>query len=855
MAHRAPLRPFVYLLDIAALVVCCVGIVHIAAKPGLPVDLESSAGTVYCHRTDDPLLRRIREHEAVLKINGQPITTVDDVEFILDRFHVGQTVVLTLSGIGGERTEELILGHYYEGFYLATVITVSALFFGVGLIVFWRKPGDPAARVYHFGSLGTAMMLSTTWGSLISIPTILGPALRVIFSTMYAFVPLLFFHFMRLFPRARPIRRGMFLPALYGIAALLAIGNGASFIAAWSSASIPLFHTHLTWFTATRWFMIALVFNGLWTIRSSYARAGDEGERRKIRWVVWGLFIGFLPFVVLWVIPHMILSYGLVPESVMLLASGFIPLAFGASIIKYHIMDIDLILNRSVVYGTVMGMIAVIYTAIVGGAASLVSSLTYEETVGVSAGAAIIVALLFEPVRRIIQQEVDRRFFRVRYDYRKAERKFQEDIATCLYAEDVIHLFIDRIAAILSPERLLYVLYPANGQPRVLEERGFTDSTEAIGNMLRTEAERAPTLPFAIPDRVEPGVPTTPFVHPECEALGIALAHVSRASNGRILGLLLLGNKLSGSRFSSEDIDLLSSLLQQVGLEIERHLLQKEVLEKAEETVRLERLNAMKSDFVSYVSHELRTPLTSIKMFAEMMQQRLPRQEKHSLEYLRIIEGEADRLQRMVDTILDSARIDRGDVHYVRKTVQLETLLRDVLKTLRYQLSKEHFKVSVAYDRQNGHRKGGARRFTISADSDAVREALLNLLSNAMKYSLGETRIRVTLRRQGKTIRCSVEDHGRGISPEAKDHIFQKFYRDPDLPRRIQGVGIGLSVVKHIMDEHDGSIELSSTPGAGSTFTLVFPAISAPPGEVARTLLRTEHRRRGAAIANQKKRR
>ncbi len=694
MTHRAPLRPLVYLLDIVALVACCVGIVHIASKPGIPVELESRDGIVYVDRVDEPLSRQIHEHDALLSINGQSISTVEDVEFVFDGLRIGQKVLLTLNGSKGERSEEIFLMHFYSKFYLASVIFVSSLFFVVGLIVFWRKSNDPAARVYHFGSLGTAVMLSTTWGSVVSIPPILGPLLRAVFSGMYAFVPLLFFHFMRLFPRSRPIRWGLFLPALYSIAAVLAIGSGASFIMAWQSGSLAIFHSHLTWFAATRWFMIALVFNGLWTIRQSYREAGDEGERRKIRWVVWGLFIGFVPFVVLWVIPHMVLSYGLVPESVMLLSSGFIPLAFGASIVRYHIMDIDLILNRSVVYGTVMGMVAVVYIAIVGGAAGLVSSLTYEESVSVSAGAAIIVALLFEPARRLVQQEVDRRFFRIRYDYRKAERKFQEDVAACVYAEDVIRLLVDRTSTIISPEKILYVLHPQDGDPHISEGMGFDTPVDAICRLLGADAEKSALLPFAIADCVEPGVPFAPLVHPECDAAGVALAHVSRSSDGRVLGLLLLGRKRSGSRFSSEDIDLLSSLLQQVGLEIERHLLKKEVMEKAEQAVRMERLNAMKSDFVSYVSHELRTPLTSIKMFAEMLQQRIPRQEKDSREYLQIIEGETDRLQRMVNTILDSARIDRGEVHYLRKPVRLDTLIRTVLTTLRYQLSKEHFKVT-----------------------------------------------------------------------------------------------------------------------------------------------------------------
>ena len=823
MTHPAAFRPIVYLLDIAALVVCTLGLVHIAAKPGIPVAFASRMDTVYCARVGEPLSSRIHEREVLLQIDGRAISTVDDVEFILDDLRVGDHVLLTLKGAEGVRSEEVELGHYYGAFYLVSVIIVSSLFFIVGLLVFWRKPDDPAGHVYHFGSIGTAVMLSTTWGSVLSTPAFLGPALRAIFSTMYAFVPLFFFHFIRLFPSPRENRLRSLLPFLYGLAAILAIGTSTAFIAAFRSGVVTDFHTYLTWFTFTRWFMIALVFSGLWTIRQSYREATDEEERRKIRWVVWGLFIGFVPFVVLWVIPLMFLSYGLVPESVMLLASGFIPLAFGASIVKYHIMDIDLILNRSVVYGTVMAFIALLYILVVGGAAGIASSFTYQESIGFSAGAAIIVALLFEPARRVVQREVDRRFFRIRYDYRRAQRRFQEDLSTCVVIEDVVHLLVERVSTILAPERIAFVSSPRGGWPGIQEGRDLSTSEPALFDALSEEVEQAAILPLSVSDRIEPGVPFTLLRSVIPDHQGIVLVHASRGSDGRILGLLLLGKKRSGSRFSSEDVDLLASLLQQVGVEIERDILKKEVMEKAERADRLERLNAMKSDFVSYVSHELRTPLTSIKMFAEMLQQRIPRGEKHSRDYVRIIQGETDRLQRMVNTILDSARIDRGDVHYACAPVRLDTIVKDVLAMLRYQLAKEGFTVSIAMKKRST--RGGLREgtFMIHADADAVREALLNLLSNAMKYALDDKRIRVSLWRTGGDVRCSIQDHGRGISKEALGHLFERFYRDPALPRQVQGVGIGLSVVKHIMDEHQGKIEVESSPGIGSTFTLVFP--------------------------------
>ncbi len=823
MARRLVPRFFLYLLDVVAFVVCCLGIVHIAAKPGLPISFESRRDTVRCNRVDSELLsRQVREGDALLQIDGRSISNPEDVEFLLDGLHVGDQVSLLCSGPEGDYIVKTSLQHYYGVPYLCTVIFVSTLFFGVGLVVFWRRPDDPAARVYHLGSIGTAVMLSTTWGSYLGTPPAIGVVLRMTFSTAYAFVPLLFFHFMRLFPHPNPTRWRGLLPLLYTVSTILAAGTAYSFAVAWQQNSVLLFHTHLGWFSATRSFMVLLVSSGLWSIRQSHLLAENEAERRKLRWVAWGLFIGFLPFVVLWVVPQMLLSYAIVPEGVMLLASGFIPLAFGISIVKYQIMDIDLLFNRSIVYGTATAIVILVFVTIVGGMAAFVSSATNELSIGISTAAAVIVALLFEPARRMTQHQVDRRFFRIKYDFRLAERQFQEDIKACISAEDMCRLFAERIDALLLPERVAVILLREDQPASIPQNRGFDLPDPSLLAGIWEEVTPTPLLPLAKADFIEPGTQYTPASAGHFLSGQLALAHPIPSPAGKVLGFLFMGPKRSQTRFSHEDVDLLGSLATHVGLEVERTLLQRQIMEKANEAERLQRLNTLKSDFVSYVSHELRTPLTSIRMFAELLVKRLPRGDRNAREYVGIIEGESDRLQRMVNTILDSAKIDTAEQHYSLRTVDLEKILRGVLKTLRYQLAKEKFTVKLSAGKSL--REG----FAIFADPDAVREAALNLLSNAMKYSWEQKQIRIVLERKGGAVRCSVIDHGRGISREAQDHLFEKFYRDPSLPRRIQGVGLGLSVVKHIMDAHNGAIEVVSKIGTGSAFTLVFPAAKMP---------------------------
>ncbi|MEW6512018.1 MAG: HAMP domain-containing sensor histidine kinase, partial [Bacteroidota bacterium] len=141
-------------------------------------------------------------------------------------------------------------------------------------------------------------------------------------------------------------------------------------------------------------------------------------------------------------------------------------------------------------------------------------------------------------------------------------------------------------------------------------------------------------------------------------------------------------------------------------------------------------------------------------------------------------------------------------------------LVRSAMEAMSFQLAQGGFRVRVSTPRAT---------LTIKADPDAVKQAIINIVSNAIKYS-GERRV-VTVRlvRKDRAARCSIADRGLGIPAESLPHIFERFYRDQSVQKKAQGVGLGLPLVKHIMDAHNGRIEVDSTPGKGSTFTLTFP--------------------------------
>jgi two-component system phosphate regulon sensor histidine kinase PhoR len=202
-------------------------------------------------------------------------------------------------------------------------------------------------------------------------------------------------------------------------------------------------------------------------------------------------------------------------------------------------------------------------------------------------------------------------------------------------------------------------------------------------------------------------------------------------------------------------------------------------------------------------------------MFAELMSARRPKHAAKAREYARIIDGEADRLNRLVNTILDSAKIEQGVKTYNFRDVDLGKIASRVMDAMEYQLRKQGFNV-----RFKPHRSP----LPVYADPDAVGEALMNLVANSLKYSSTHRDLWVKMGKRGDRVFCTVRDRGCGISREALPHLFEKFYRDPAFSGRIEGVGLGLALVKHIVDAHGGSIDVQSTQGKGSMFHIELPS-------------------------------
>lgn len=222
-----------------------------------------------------------------------------------------------------------------------------------------------------------------------------------------------------------------------------------------------------------------------------------------------------------------------------------------------------------------------------------------------------------------------------------------------------------------------------------------------------------------------------------------------------------------------------------------------------------------KADFVSNVSHEIRTPLALINMFAETLLLGRVKEESKKKEYYGIITKEVARLTNMINRILSFSKIEANKRVYQKTPLDLNNVARDVLNTYSYHLENNGFDYES---------KLSGNGLVINADQEAVIEVLVNLLDNAMKYSQDTKLIEIATGEKAGKAYISIKDHGLGIPKNQLNKLFEKFYRVPtgDV-HDTKGSGLGLTIVKHIVDAHEGSIEVSSEVGKGSTFKLYFP--------------------------------
>jgi signal transduction histidine kinase len=265
----------------------------------------------------------------------------------------------------------------------------------------------------------------------------------------------------------------------------------------------------------------------------------------------------------------------------------------------------------------------------------------------------------------------------------------------------------------------------------------------------------------------------------------------------KIIGVLEAINKIGGEKWSENDINTLTTLASQAAIAIENARL------------------FQQSDFIAEMVHELRTPLAALKASTVLLlRPELP--EGKRVDIINTMQSETERLTRLTSEFLDLARLESGRARLETSRFDLNKLLEESVEVVLPQANDK--KVNVSID---------GEKFTANADRGKVKQVLLNLLTNAIKYNRegGEIHIHTKATQAGEQpmVQVAVQDTGYGISKEHQKHMFEKFYRVSDTAGFTQGTGLGLAIAKHIIEAHGGAIHLESEQGVGSTFSITIP--------------------------------
>jgi signal transduction histidine kinase len=236
--------------------------------------------------------------------------------------------------------------------------------------------------------------------------------------------------------------------------------------------------------------------------------------------------------------------------------------------------------------------------------------------------------------------------------------------------------------------------------------------------------------------------------------------------------------------------------------------------------VRQEDLNEAQANFVSSVSHELRAPLASVRLLAENLERGGDESPERRREYYGLMVRECRRLGTLVQNVLDWSRIERGGQQYEFAPADLAALARETARLMEPQFAERNVRLElqIASDAQ------APDSLEAVVDAASIQQALINLLDNALKHSPAGSVVSLSLARHGERLQFTVADQGPGIPVDEHERIFDRFHRlGSELRRETAGIGIGLSIVKHIANAHGGSVRVFSTLGHGATFTLELP--------------------------------
>jgi len=800
---------FLLIADALITLISVSGLYSLTQKPFLPFKVVRKGSFLVVKDIHEQNL--ISSGDTLLNVDGLKFNNWEEAELYTDSRTIGSTVAVSFLKEGKREKVYVKLIGYYSTTALAVISFVSLLFVFLAIFVA-LKSNEKSAEIFHWAAMGLVIIITLTTGGYNSLPRALRLFNHLLYLLAFTFTPLIFIRFTLTFTGTNSNFFNKLLKIFYAFALILSIYLFAYYYQSMEKKSLLAIARYVKIYSFVfRPFLIITVLTSLGIFFNAYKHTTDLIQRRKLNWLLLGFLIGPAGFILFWALPIILGGTSLLGEAQMHILLSAVPITFSIAIVKYRLLDINLLLKRSVVYSIVLFGVILAYIFVFTGLTLLIKG---SKDIIPAVGAAVIISLFLNPIKNKVQRFVDRKFFRIEYDFRKEQQKYFSELGNSHDIKTLAGKVVEHTNKLIPVEKIGFFIFQGRNKLKLIAQKNLDNLSEK-DLLIEKKLNEKLKEPVASEKVVEPGLAVKSSEVAFLNKMDFALSLPLKSSNGNLFGFFAMGRKKSGLPFNKDDFDLLNGAATAISITLEKIQLRQKLIREQLEAERLEELNEMKSLFVSTVSHELKTPLTSIKMFVEMLlnNPELPIQKFH--EYLKIIDGESERLQKLIDNILNFTKIEKGLQTYNKVEINVIDAVKETVKSMEYQSEMAGVKLRLTLLR---------KPITIWADANALKDALINLISNAVKYSPKNSFVDVRVFTNNKFLCISVEDKGIGMDEEETKKIFLPFYRTSSASSgSIKGTGLGLSIVKHIIEAHQGKIEVVSAPGKGSLFTLFFP--------------------------------
>lgn len=732
-----------------------------------------------------------------------------DLEFVLSPVisgkQIGDSIHLRIENGSQSIESQFELIPYFAQTPFAFInLAIGLLCIGIGAFVFILRREDIKGRLFYFWLLALATAIVLVGGYQCLDSTYIT---SVVFYICYVLALAILLHLSLAFsPRGLKLNRLL----IYVPPVLLIIVLEYSFIYSSISRSIQAYRAYQNIIYFFRSYLIVYAIATVLHFIFLFKKSEWDEERAQIKWILYGLIVGFGPFVLLYQLPKVLTLPEILSMDLSMTFAIFLPVAIGIAIVRFRLLDIELLINRSLVYAILTVFIVGLYIFLIQIFENLFSRLFLAQDTFVSALAAIGAAVAFHPARKKIQDFVDRSFFRMSYDYRKSIQSFHEQAQRIVHKEQLVEFFHDQVNINLPVEYMGLIIYVSDyGHTEIWIRR---DKEKVLGGLSPDLATTTEVLSRKKAVRMEENIDFS--WNDMLGQMGLEIVIPISFSSTSLSGLAGLGRKRSGERFTRDDISLLKTLSQEMAMNLERLKLQEEVVFERAEKEKLDEINRMKSEWITSVSHELRTPMSTIQSLSELLHEGKVKDQTKQDQLLSLMSNECNRLSHFLHNILDMGKIEQERKKYDFKHIDLKSIIQETVYLFDHRLQTEGFSLKMELPEEP---------VELRIDRDAVKQILTNLLDNAIKYSGSTKEILIRLIKEKDRVELSVADTGIGISQEEQEKIFGGFYRSTEASHRNpSGVGIGLKIVKHIMDAHKGKIRVVSQVGQGTVFIMVF---------------------------------